>query len=353
VKLSSVPLLSGLFSRRAAAPAEPPPPPAAEPRRRPSSGDATSSSDVMPARGVKAATAPAPDPAAPPPDEEAAFPLHRQAPPPTPATMTVMDHAIRAIDADLVSLLNMTGATLCRALRPPVGSSSGSVARQVRVGTAAARARATMAAMASAEGGEGVAAKHGGANSPFGPFPKGMEIAQSIEQRVRGLSLETSLTPQQAGRLERVSQNALDLHLALRCARYAWQISVLMNDDPLGRSVFARIKPVTQAVVELNGRVASVLEGQHDTKEAAAAIAGQYRTVFGMQEEVVHSVRGEHSVAARLARAGLCCLTLSAENMARVAARHALPDNALRPAVSKIAPPPDINDGILLPLTRR
>jgi hypothetical protein len=210
-----------------------------------------------------------------------------------------------------------------------------------------------MAAMASAEGGDGAAKPGGGTNNPFGPFPKGMEIAQSIEQRVRGLSLETSLTPGQQGRLDRVSQNALDLHLALRCARYAWQISVLMNDDPLGRSVFARIKPVTQAVVELNGRVASVLEGQHSTKDAAAAIAGQYRTVLGMQEEVTHSIYGEQSVAARLARASLCCLTLSAENMARVAARHALPDDTLRAAPSKIAPPPDINYGILLPLTRR
>jgi hypothetical protein len=262
-----------------------------------------------------------------------------------------MDHAIVALNGELVSLLNMAGGTLCRALRPPVGSSSGSVARQVRVGTSAARARATVAAAMSADGAKGGASGNGG--SPFGPFPKGMEIAEGIEQKARGMRLETSVTPEQEARIDHVTANAQDLYLALRAARYVWQVCVVLNDDPQGRMLFARLKPVTQCVVEMNGRVAAALEGQHGSSEAAAAVAGQYRNFLEMRAEVARSVHGEHSPVSRMTRAALLSLTVCAENMTRVAARYTLPAGARRPGNPRgVPPPPDINDGILQPLPK-
>ncbi|GEM_PF-2917886 len=203
--------------------------------------------------------------------------------------------------------MNLTGGTLTCAMRPSVGA--------------------------------------GGRANPAGPLQVGLELAERLEQRTRGRLLETSLPPAEAARLTQVVQDAQDAAVALRTARYAWQISVLLVEAPGGVGVNARLRRLAGSALEMNGRVVGVLEGQ----EEARAVASQYRDFLAVREEVAGAMSEGFAVSGRLGRAALWSLTLCAESMARVAARAALPQHMQRPAAGqrRLA---DLNDGLLNPL---
>lgn len=218
-----------------------------------------------------------------------------------------------SFNSDLLRLINLTQSTLTRAMRPQSGGMTDGV---------------------------------------LGPLQKGLEIAERIEQRGRSLLLETSLTAEQRPRVLCAAQNAQDQSVALRTARYAWQACIILTSIPGGNGTFARVKRLVAAVTELNGKVSSVLEATDGTeREAAAEVAGHYRTVMTEQSEILTILR--HDIAApplarRMGRAAVMSLVVAAESMARVAARLAYPESvSARPAGGQ---QPGLNDGVLRPL---
>ncbi|HVK05244.1 MAG TPA: hypothetical protein VM490_17330 [Armatimonadaceae bacterium] len=216
--------------------------------------------------------------------------------------------ALCPLTDDLRMLLNMAGSTLTRAVRPTAGAK--------------------------------------GQASALGPVNKGLELAEGIEQKARGRLLETNLKKEDEPRLLTVVQNAQDAAVALRAARYAWQIGVLLTEVEGGVGVNARLKRLATSALEMNGRVVGVLEGQEEAK----VVASQFRAFLDVQVEVANALRGNTTFAARLGRAALFSLGVCAESMTRIAARAALPD--LAPRHLGGAARPDMNDGVLNPLPR-
>lgn len=257
----------------------------------------------------------------------------------SPADKTPNEEALRALDTDVSTLLNMTASTLCRALRPP--------------------ARGTIKQSRGLSGSKGEDSSNrsssNSVSSAFGPFPMGQELATSIEQRARGLFLEPSLKPEQNSRLLRTTQSAQDLSTALRASRYAWQTCLLLASEVEGMGAFARLKRITESVVELNSRVAQAMEQGED---AGSAVAAQYRTCLTTASEVEAFLRSGalneelSPTARRLTRASLYSLSITAECMAKVGARYALPIEETRLAPRK----PEIlrdYDPLLAPVPKR
>lgn len=273
------------------------------------------------------------------------------------ANVPACEVPLRALEQDLITLCNLTGSTLLRVKRPPVapvGVGPTGRRRIVQPGGAASPAGAeTDAPEASA--GSGMFSE---ANA--GPLETGMELGQSIEQRARGLLLETNITPAQNERLDRVLQSVLDLICALRAARYAWQICQLLpQEGPAGRVALPRLRRVVAQTVEVSGRVIFVIEGQEG---AAGAVAEHYRAFLAVKAETashfgeLREVGTLTQMARRLVRAALLSLTVSAESMAKVAARYSLPlGTASRELVRQQEKYRhlDRGDDLLAPLPRR
>jgi hypothetical protein len=187
----------------------------------------------------------------------------------------------------------------------------------------------------------------------------GRETAQKIEGRARGLLLETSLTQSQQNRIDRILQCAQDLLCALQAARYAWQIAFLLPEqDPTGLIALPRLKRVSECVVEMSSRVAFAIEGREG---AAGAVAEQYRTFLAVKNEThiylsaLQESRTLSQPARRLSRAALWSMTVSAESMAKVAARFALPIEASRQASQDHEKYKHLDQGddLLSPIRRR
>jgi hypothetical protein len=237
---------------------------------------------------------------------------------PPPPGNKANEEVLKSLDADLLTLLNMTGGVLLRAQRAP--------ARSIGLPGRAAAGNASSVVSAALSNKEGAAAPAtgGGVAPAFGPFPMGLELAESIEQRARGLLLENSLTHEQSERLIRVNQSIQDLYCALRASRYTWQVCLLLGPLDGGMGSFARLKRITECVVEMNNRVAQALENQEN---AASGIAEQYRTfkTTFVQNETMLRNADMSPVARRLTFAALHSLTICADSMAKVGARFTLP----------------------------
>lgn len=222
---------------------------------------------------------------------------------------------LESFNADLLRLVNLTQSTLTRAGRPQTGSS----------------------------------------DSVVSPLQKGIEIAERIEQRGRSLLVETSLTADQRPRVLCAAQNAQDQSVALRSARYTWQICAILTVVAGGGGTYARIKRLVVSVTELCGKVSAVLEtGQGNEKAAAAEAAAHYRTVLAEQNEILSVLK--HDIAApplarRLGRAAVTSLVIAGESMTRVAARLAYPESASERGAGPRRH--DVNHGILRPLPPR
>lgn len=256
-----------------------------------------------------------------------------------------------ALEQELLALLNQTGCVLVRVKRPPAASGAGTV------GTRRLAAPAAESATAPRET-EKLSAD-GLVRSPFGTITLGRETAQSIEGRARGLLLETSLTRSQQDRIDRILQSAQDLLCALQAARYAWQMALLLPEEgPSGRMALPRLKRVSECVIEMSSRVAFAIEGREG---AAGAVAEQYRTFLQVKEETsTHLFQLRESgtlsqTARRLVRAALWSITVSAESMAKVAARFALPIETSREVNRDYEKYKhlDRGDDLLAPLRRR
>ncbi|MBC8102228.1 MAG: hypothetical protein H7Z41_06545 [Cytophagales bacterium] len=246
------------------------------------------------------------------------------------------DAVLQEMENDLLTLLNMTATVLVRVKRPP--PVSGSVSRLKRKDPVASALPA---------------------HSPFGAVTTGQTLARRIEQRSRGLLLETSLTAIQQSRIDRTLQSALDLLCALQAARYAWQIALLLPlEGPSGRDALPHLKRVTEQAIEMNSRVAFAIEGKEG---AGAAVADQYRAYWAVKEETAvhfHELRESGTLsqtARRLVRAALWSVTVAAESMAKAAARFTLPLGAARAATKEQQEfrHLDRGDDLLAPLPRR
>ena len=226
------------------------------------------------------------------------------------------DQILESFNEDLLRLVNLTQSTLTRALRPQTGASG---------------------------------------DAAQGPLQKGIEIAERIEQRGRSLLVETSLTTEQRPRVLCAAQNAQDQSVALRSARYAWQICAILSVAAGGGGTYARIKRLVTTVTELTGKVSAVLEnGQGDEKAAAAEAAAHYRTVLSEQREILAVLKHDISappLARRLGRAAVMSLVIASESMTRVVARLAYPESASQRGAGPQRR--DVNHGILLPLAPR
>lgn len=222
---------------------------------------------------------------------------------------------LESFNADLLRLINLTQSTLTRAGRPQTGN------------------------------GESVVS----------PLQKGIEIAERIEQRGRSLLVETSLTADQRPRVLCAAQNAQDQSVALRSARYTWQICAILTAVAGGSGTYARIKRLVVSVTELTGKVSAVLEtGQGSEKAVAAEAAAHYRTVLSEQREILTVLKHDISaspLARRLGRAAVMSLVIAGESMTRVAARLAYPESATQRGAGPRRH--DVNHGILRPLPSR
>lgn len=226
------------------------------------------------------------------------------------------EQILESFNADLLRLVNLTQSTLTRALRPQTGGSG---------------------------------------EAGMGPLQKGIEIAERIEQRGRSLLVETSLTAEQRPRVLCATQNAQDQSVALRSARYTWQICAILTGIAGGSGTYARIKRLAGSVTELTGKVSGVLEtGQGHEKAAAAEVAAHYRTVLAEQKEILTVLKHDISappLARRLGRAGVMSLVIAGESMTRVVARLAYPESATQRGAGPQRR--DVNHGILRPLPPR
>jgi len=256
--------------------------------------------------------------------------------------------ALLALETDMLKLCTLTGGTLVRVKRPPATTSPTSAATP-------GRRRVNLSAGAPTES---VVADTGMSQNSQGPLEIGMELAQSIEQRARGLLLETSLTRMQQERLERLLQSVLDLIVALRAARYAWQISLLLPaEGGPGRAALPRLRRVVEQAIEMSSRVTFAIEGKEG---AASSVAEHYRTFLNVKTEAAEAFAEMRNAGLlpqttrRLVRAALFTLTVSAESMAKVAARFALPLGTARQVSIKqnLYKHLDQGDDLLAPLRR-
>jgi hypothetical protein len=275
-------------------------------------------------------------------------------PPPVPTAATGKQEytdALRALDADLLTLLNMTGSTLLRAMRSPARGIS--LPGRSGMGQAAAAA-AVASALSGIEHITGNGTRASDSTASGGPFTKGLELAGAIEQKARGLLLENSLTVEQSDRLSRITQTVQDLYVALRASRYAWQICLLLGPLDEGIGICARLKRITETLVGLNNEAAQALEGLDDTR-AAHAIAVEYRAfrLTVTQNELLLRNAGLSPVGHRLAIAALHSLSVCGECMAKVGARFTLPvaESARRPSPTSLSAME--HDPLLSPVPKR
>ena len=232
-----------------------------------------------------------------------------------PGGAAANERSLASFDADLLRLIQLTHSTLTRAI---------------------------------------AAQTSGRAGSALEPVQKGLELAERVEQRGRGLLVETSLTAEQRPRVSCAAQNAQDQSVALRAVRSAWQTCAILAGTAGSAGTFARVKRLAGSVAELNATLAAVFEsGQGTEKQAAAEVAARYRAVLTEQREILTLLRGDSTappLARRVGRAAVLSLVIAGESMTRVAARRAYPESA----GTSVAPKrPDINDGILRPLPLR
>lgn len=266
---------------------------------------------------------------------------------------------LRSLEEDLLKLCSLTASTLVRAKRTPAISGA-AVRRPGSLTTATTAAAPTGDDAANGDPGEAAAAapgkKAGTPPAAQGPLEAGIEMAQAVEQRARGLLLDHSLTRPQHERIERSLQSVLDLVCALRASRYAWQITHLLHQEgPEGRAVLPRLRRVVEHTIEMSDRVTFAMEGREG---AATAVAEHYRTFLQLKTEgTIHvaAAGGDNQTARHLAYAGLTSLTVAAESMAKVAARFALPlgSAADRARHQDIYRHQDRGDDLLAPLPRR
>ena len=263
----------------------------------------------------------------------------------------VRDALLMTLEQELLTLLNQTSCVLVRVKRPPAASGAGAAVGLRRSVPASESAGAPREAEKLSSDGL--------VRSPFGTITMGRETAQSIEGRARGLLLETSLTRGQQDRIDRILQSAQDLLCALQAARYAWQMALLLPEEgPSGRMALPRLKRVSECVIEMNSRVALAIEGREG---AAGAVAEQYRAFLQVKEETsthLFQLRENGALsqtARRLIRAALWSITVSAESMAKVAARFALPIETSREVSQEHEKYKhlDRGDDLLAPLRRR
>lgn len=270
----------------------------------------------------------------------------------TPETRDpVRDSVLLTLEQDLLALLNQTSCVLVRVKRTPsVPGMDGVGAMRGRAPAIERRETPRKPEKPPAEG---------LVRSPFGAITLGRETAQSIERRTRALLLETSLTRGQQDRIDRILQSAQDLLCALQAARYAWQMALLLPEEgPSGQMALPRLRRVSECVIEMSSRVALAIEGR---EEAAAAVAEQYRAFLLVKEETsVHLFQLRENgtlsqTARRLVRAALWSITVSAESMAKVAARFALPIETSRQVNQDHEKYKhlDRGDDLLAPLRRR
>jgi len=169
---------------------------------------------------------------------------------------------------------------------------------------------------------------------------EGRTRAETLDTQARTLLMDTSLQPHEQAQVERIFKAILDIRTALRGAECAALFLALLRREAEERGNFTvdtRAEEIATLVGKIALQTADALNqtGSPHSALAAARAVEEVRAAYHPVEASLRfqRMKASQETSRRLTRAALWSLMISAESMARVAARFAMPAN---PTASKL-----------------